>query len=591
VFPDYLSLSQACSTGGRHLLRIAFVVWPCLALTAFGARAEGIGSPEHYLSMLRGTLLSRLEPEVTVAWLMENQDYRVPVAYGDYRYSSEMLVPLIGRLADGNPEDRVAAKMIEARTLWQLLEDTSAAEAALRQALDIAAAAGLTDRQMAAVLVDLALLAGLAGKTAEAEALLARGKVCVKSCSGNILIARAEEFAALMAELTPEQRMLETEDWINAHAADPAPIVATMYSSEAYILLKTRPMTAADYALRAWAIHPTAHIGESAVLALLRANRYDDVVQLSAPVFEACGTDTECRLEILRIEARARVHLRDPSAAAVYDRLADLYISAVAGRDPSAGATALDRILFQALTNLLETGASAQVERLADLAIAIPDDDLALQAWTVKARLLHLAGNSLEAANFMPLLRDWPVDEDTRQALIVQEAAYARAAGADVRARVLLSMVPEAVYDLPPPDFSINVDNPFESNAWSEFEADETAFALRNAGNYEGAAWLMAKSMPYAAFHQDPTVYQHAQWLWQVAYTLARGGQSDAALPIMSKAAEIASALSFASAGEGSGGSLQLLERDAARYLLFVDIAWAMARGAPVDSMLVLADY
>ena len=44
-------------------------------------------------------------------------------------------------------------------------------------------------------------------------------------------------------------------------------------------------------------------------------------------------------------------------------------------------------------------------------------------------------------------------------------------------------------------------------------------------------------------------------------------------------------------AGGADGGTLQLLERDRWRYLLFVDIAWSAMSGQAPEDMLVVSRY
>ena len=85
--------------------------------------------------------------------------------------------------------------------------------------------------------------------------------------------------------------------------------------------------------------------------------------------------------------------------------------------------------------------------------------------------------------------------------------------------------------------------------------------------------------------------YTDAQTLWQMAFTFARVGETDIAFDLMNRAARIAATLSFEGAGGADGGTLQLLERDRWRYLLFVDIAWSAMSGQAPEDMLVVSRY
>jgi hypothetical protein len=113
----------------------------------------------------------------------------------------------------------------------------------------------------------------------------------------------------------------------------------------------------------------------------------------------------------------------------------------------------------------------------------------------------------------------------------------------------------------------------------------------RDAGNYEGAAWAAADVLPLVPGIEARGDYRDAQILWQIAFTLARGGKPAAAFPVMARAAGIAARLSFADPTGPEGGTLQLLQRDNIRYLLFIDIAWAAARGRTAEEMLVFSRY
>ena len=118
---------------------------------------------------------------------------------------------------------------------------------------------------------------------------------------------------------------------------------------------------------------------------------------------------------------------------------------------------------------------------------------------------------------------------------------------------------------------------------------DHDIFRFRNLGNYEGAAYLISQVLDKVPQKIASGTYQDAQGLWQFALTLSRVGQQSVAFEIMNEAARIASTLSFADVSGSGGGSLQLLERDRERYLLFIDIAWNALLGKIPQEMIVMS--
>ncbi len=114
------------------------------------------------------------------------------------------------------------------------------------------------------------------------------------------------------------------------------------------------------------------------------------------------------------------------------------------------------------------------------------------------------------------------------------------------------------------------------------------AFEFRDRGNYQGAAAWMRDMAWVAQGAEQRGTYEDAQVLWQMAFTFARAGDTAIAFDLMDRAANIAARLSFEGAGEGT---LQLLERDRWRYLLFVDIAWGAVSGTVPDQMLVVSRH
>lgn len=129
------------------------------------------------------------------------------------------------------------------------------------------------------------------------------------------------------------------------------------------------------------------------------------------------------------------------------------------------------------------------------------------------------------------------------------------------------------------------------------FETDDSydsirwIIELRDEGNYESAAQNLRGYSYIAKAAELNGAYVDAQALWQMDFTFARVGESKIAFDLMNLAARIAANLSFEGAGGADGGTLQLLERDRWRYLLFVDIPWAAVTGQAREDTLVVSRY
>jgi hypothetical protein len=290
------------------------------------------------------------------------------------------------------------------------------------------------------------------------------------------------------------------------------------------------------------------------------------------------------RLTFRRILARAQLRSGDRMAAADYTVITDLAVDVLAG---NAQADGFDQIVIEATKLLLDAMDSTNVTASLRLVDAILEHENTADNWSRRARLLHRSGDSAGAAAILRNLRglDW-ITEDQRQVYLVQEAAYARAAGDAAVADALLSTLPAADFALP------ETGVPLPDTGYGPWPPGIlAAIDQGDAGNHEGAAHAMAAQLQYVPTLAERGTYADAQILWQVAYTLARGGHPAEAFPIMTRAAAIAAALSFADPTGVDGGTLQLLQRDNVRYLLFIDIAWAAARGVTPEEMMVFSRY
>ncbi|WP_299922077.1 hypothetical protein [uncultured Pelagimonas sp.] len=181
------------------------------------------------------------------------------------------------------------------------------------------------------------------------------------------------------------------------------------------------------------------------------------------------------------------------------------------------------------------------------------------------------------------------------RAMALQEAHYRSAMGDTQTATQLQSLGTSPDWPAQWPDLNATV----PAHVLAHFNETASGFAgamsqirpvyeFRDSGNYQGAAAWMRDMAWVAQGAEQSGTYGDAQVLWQMAFTFARAGETSIAFDLMDRAAHIAAALSFEGASEGT---LQLLERDRWRYLLFVDIAWAAMTGTPPDKMLVVSRY
>ena len=180
--------------------------------------------------------------------------------------------------------------------------------------------------------------------------------------------------------------------------------------------------------------------------------------------------------------------------------------------------------------------------------------------------------------------------------IAVQEAHYRQLAGNRAEAARLRDLAQFArYYQTPWPALPKTPDaeaiarfqaRSFQS--WNSYDYIRDIIDLRDKGSYEAAALKLRTFRWLAMAAQDNRAYVDAQTLWQMAFTFARAGDSDIAFDLMNRAARIAANLSYEGAGEGT---LQLLERDRWRYLLFIDIAWSAATGQTPEEMTVVVRY
>lgn len=542
------------------------------------------------------SLLAAMDPDADLDTFARRADRHYYVAYtGDL----PSLLPIALALADGAPGERLLGLVIEARLLWA--QDRNAGDPShqaafevFQRALGLAATEGYADRQIAGLLADLAAIEFSRGNRDLAESYLDRARVCGGlTCpeditSGSVAPPASPFFGLSRADVDDLVRA-----FLERHLPDPTDYIADHYASRGYRLGDQFPMEAASYLDRAWLTGRIAYHGVVAMNAALRANRFARVREIAAEVTERgllADLTPEDALRLRRLDLRASFRSGDPTAPAAYDALVEEAIGAFLDPARFPDRYDLPGELDRLLRDIMDTENLGAADRLS-MAMAERESEFYKweRVWTLRARLLHRDGQSLVAADIIRQLREVAgVEPGSNPRFDIQEAAYARAGGDLETAERLLAPYPPRNFSIPdvgdpvPPGggFLNPVSPPFAS-----------AVDARDAGNHDYAVWLLADEMRFVPTFAARGDYPSAQWLWQVAFTLAIGGEPGAAFAVMSRAAAIAARLSFADPTGEAGGSLQLLQRDNWRYLLFVDIAWAAAKGRPTEALLVVSDY
>lgn len=569
------------------MLPLALIV-PLLA--PLPARAESLAQSQMLELAATGSFARQMTAGTTLDDVVATANRR---GYGTNRtlwmFSNlDDLVPLIDWLAQGDAGRRTVAMTLTARIIWTA-GDTARARAMFGQALDMATAAGIGDREIGFLLADLAVLDFAMGDLAAAAAWRARAARCgALPCPFDLLERLAE---APPDDLTDPPRP-EVDRRVDAFLSRHLPDQRETYwgrhlVSTSFRIEDSYPVEAADYAERGYYVTERVQDALHAMWLALKVNRFARVQDIAAHLAERVDEATMAprdRLAFRRLLARAELRGGDRMASADYTVIVDLGVAMLAG---DAQAEGFGQTLSEADKLMLDVMDSTNINAGLRLVDALLVHDNSVQNWSRRARLLHRAGDSAAAAEIMRTLRglDWITDW-SRRVYLVQEAAYARAAGETGVADALMST-------LPPADFTVpDTGAPLPTEGFSLWPTGITAaMDERDAGNHEGAAHAMAGELQYVPTLADRGSYTDAQILWQVAYTLARGGQPAEAFPIMTRAAAIAASLSFADPTGVDGGTLQLLQRDNIRYLLFIDIAWAAARGVTPEEMMVFSRY
>lgn len=499
--------------------------------------------------------------------------------------------------------DRFAYRVLLARLAW-LAGDADDAAARIFALLGEAEAKGWSDRQLVSLLADAWKVEEGRGNERAAAAYLARAASCGEyACPDDILFGlhaetKAAEDAMPAGRRSAEDRVADAEAFLKREFPARLNAMAEVYSDASYALEDTRPIDAAKMAELAFAvaerdkdlaIDSFVSRALSAMKQNLRAGRYQTVSEIASRAADRDMSRMENPYTWIRFQQvwmRALVQLDHPQAEASMQWLADF----IAGNDWLANKTdAYVLAVFPLLQDYSDTPFLAATETLLG---ALEKHFNGYDMRSVKARLRARQGKPAEAAEIIRGIRtgtyETPLREDTMNAFTIQEAAYREAAGETAEAAALRAGVPQVPRVIPEVGAKMEA-GLFAFNAGYDYIRPAAEF--RDWGNFEGAAWWMAKSLRYAPTMAANGEYGDSQALWQMAFTFARAGEQTVAFDLMSRAAKIASNLSFENADGPSGGSLQLLERDRVRYLLFIDIAWGAISGDRPQDMLVLSRY
>lgn len=504
--------------------------------------------------------------------------------------SLQTLPSVLALLAQSDrPGDRVISELIKARLIL-FNGDFPRGLIELQSLIATARAAGFSDTQLFSPLIDLWAVATLQGDTALAEQSLARTAPCrVTRCPEDLAL---RYFASTQELAEPIYSILEEDQTLAFSAA----FVEETFSGDRMKLAElypisfsqTHPMDAADQAELSMsyaesAVDPDpyalAERAESAMNVLVYAGRYDAAVAMGDRI-AARVPDIVLTGRFFQIRARAAHRIDDP-------RTEEFYRQAVArGGSRDLALDLLDTAFFDVLEAALDAG---------------PD------TLSIRARLRYRQGRFVEAADLLAaerLRHEEAVDEADPytsywdlKLLAFQEAHYRQAAGEKVEAERLRNIGGrptwfhvewEPLPDTPTTQTRINYAGWNSEDSYSKIR---DVIDWRDSGNYEGAAEYMKTKRDVAVMADANGTYLDAQTLWQMAFTFVRAGETEIAFDLMNRAARIAATLSFEGAGGAGGGTLQLLERDRWRYLLFVDIAWAALSGQSPEDMLVVSRY
>ncbi|MFN4172783.1 MAG: hypothetical protein ACK4GW_13615 [Pseudorhodobacter sp.] len=234
------------------------------------------------------------------------------------------------------PESRFRQLALEARVLLSQASGASdsifaAARAAFLEALDFATQAGLSDRQIASLLLDLAQVEFLDGDPDAAQGYFDRAIPCRANACPEELTDRSDlpESSRFLALTRAEEDDLVAA-FFAAHLPGNTSAPARFLAVRAYRLNHQYPMEAASYMDRAWLTGRQAQHGLEAMGFALRANRFARLRQIAAEMADRGLVETlppREALEYRRLDLRAAFRVGDPAAPGAYDALVDQAIA------------------------------------------------------------------------------------------------------------------------------------------------------------------------------------------------------------------------------------------------------------------------
>jgi len=564
-------------------------------------------------------------------------------------YSNEPVPGFIGRRLAyqlpilsviGTQNERFAARILLARLAWS--------QGRTKRALDLitgiladAATAGIADVRLGSVLTDAWALAQGLGDD-RAAAFLERAKTCVvaANCRGDLAQTKFDTYRSVDLRAGVDSFNLGHmaqigEAYSQLYGVNKADLLAALHGSAAVDAEDIRPIDAAREAQLALAYmaksftqtqnaQSMASDAADNLGILMRAGLYFPAAQW-AQKFETTLGRENLDEKFLWVWARILFHLNDPKAEEIYQLAADIFV--LHGTSRGNYPTLLLDLMDTPYLYIIDQVVTARPDAIYALARLRYRQGRAAQSAAIlhQSRLDHVKSIAVDvlgpvfsavldrhramggvdgiakAQANLDGLAEGRVPNPEHPALMqyyfvagkaVQEAFYLEAAGQKQAAADLRAHIPAVEWVKPPKQPFVSGKGVrvgiFETESYSNI-SDIVDF--RDYGNYEGAAYIMRYYASNVAYAESVGSYTDAQTLWQMAFTFARGTQQDIAFDLMSRAAKIASNLSFENATGPDGGSLQLLERDRWRYLLFIDIAWAAVTGKTPEEMLVVSRY
>lgn len=557
------------------------------------------------------------------------------------------------RQSDGRGDGIVAGILRIRLLLVEGARDAAARE--LQALIARARAEGFTNAELHSAWMDLWAVAVLTGDTATVERAEAAVAPCLAApCSGD-LVQRFFRAAEVPQKMARDAGLLDlsiefAEPVLRAMFPDDDLLIADLHATngdmQKFPLDAARRMRLAfRMAERVADIAPADLVARAAgtMDTLIYAGDYDAAAAIADRVVarvDVAALQSTRALRFLQYRGRAAFRIGDGRAGRLYREAVDLALALAPGDAP--GTSVRDAAADLAL-DLLDTGFLDVLDRLAEGTKVHPGVVARLRFRQGRpdaaAVVLMQARREVEARDkareaFAALLSDRASqarkrrDRDTADTLAAlraavlagapvppdhplfyqtdlgaanlayQESVYRAAAGDAARARALrdLALAGGEPAQWTPLD-KVDAEQVIAAYraGWNglddSYDEIRALIALRDFGLFEAAALRMRGLSALARAAEINGSYTDAQTLWQMAFTFARVGEADIAFDLMNRAARLAANLSFEGAGGPNGGTLQLLERDRWRYLLFVDIAWAAVLGQAPETMSVVSRY